>query len=63
MTFILHLGVAQFGVAVIGLLIGGVAAAPLGGWLAKRVPAKTLLLLVGTVLTITSSYGIYRAII
>ena len=62
-TFILHLGVAQFGVAVIGLLIGGVAAAPLGGWLAKRVPAKTLLLLVGTVLTITSSYGIYRAII
>ncbi|MEQ1687806.1 MAG: sulfite exporter TauE/SafE family protein [Sphingopyxis sp.] len=61
-TFVWQLGVAQFGTAVVGLLIGGVAAAPLGAVLAKRVPAKALLIMVGVVLTITSSYGIYRAI-
>jgi hypothetical protein len=61
-TFIWHLGFEHFGVAVVGLLIGGVVAAPLGAILAKRIPAKTLLLMVGVVLIITSSYGIYKAI-
>jgi uncharacterized protein len=61
-TFIWQLGIAQFGVAVVGLLIGGVAAAPLGAILAKRIPAQKLLLLVGVVLTITSSYGIWQAL-
>ena len=61
-TFIWNLGIAHFGVAVVGLLIGGVVAAPLGAILAKRIPAKTLLLMVGVVLIITSSYGIYKAI-
>jgi hypothetical protein len=48
--------------AVVGLLIGGVMAAPFGAWAAKRIPAKTLLLMVGVVLTITSTYGIYKAL-
>lgn len=61
-TFIWHLGVEQFGVAVVGLLIGGVIAAPFGAWAAKHIPAKTLLLMVGVVLTVTSAYGIYRAL-
>lgn len=61
-TFIWQLGLAQFGVAVVGLLIGGVAAAPLGAILAKRIPAQKLLLLVGVVLTITSIYGIWQAL-
>jgi uncharacterized protein len=61
-TFIYHLGIAQFGVAVVGLLIGGVIAAPLGAILAKRIAARHLMLMVGIVLTITSIYGIYRAI-
>lgn len=61
-TFIWQLGIAQFGVAVVGLLIGGVAAAPLGAILAKRIPAQKLLLLVGVVLTITSIYGIWQAL-
>lgn len=62
LSFILHLGIEQFGVAVIGLLIGGMIAAPMGAILAKRIPAKTLLLMVGIVLTITSSYGVFRAL-
>ena len=43
------------------MLIGGVAAAPLGAWAAKHFPPKTMLILVGIVLTLTSSYGVYRA--
>ena len=62
LTFIAHLGLAEFGVAVVGLLIGGVIAAPMGAVLAKRVPPKPLLIMVGVVLTITSAYGIYRAV-
>lgn len=61
-TFITHLGFEAFTVATTGLLIGGVAAAPLGAWLAKRVPARQLLIFVGIVLSITSAYGVWRAI-
>lgn len=61
-AFIWHLGIADVAGATLGLLIGGVAAAPLGAIVAKRVPAKTLLILVGIVLTLTSTYGLYRAI-
>ena len=61
-TFILTLGWEMFTVATVGLLIGGVAAAPLGAFVAKRVPARTLLILVGALLVITSAYGIYNAL-
>ncbi|MFM6853864.1 MAG: sulfite exporter TauE/SafE family protein [Sphingopyxis sp.] len=61
-ALIWRLGLEQFGVAVLGLLIGGVIAAPLGAILAKRIAAKHLLLMVGVVLTVTSVYGIYRAL-
>ena len=60
-TFLLTLGLAAFTQATLGLLIGGIVAAPFGAVLAKRVPAKTLIILVGCVLTITSAYGIYKA--
>lgn len=61
-TFIAALGLEAFTVATLGLLIGGVAAAPLGAVVAARVPAKPLLVSVGLILTITSAYGIYSAI-
>ena len=60
-AFFLTLGLSQFGQEAIGLLIGGVAAAPLGGYVAKRVNARLMLLLVGIVLTATSAFGLYRA--
>lgn len=47
---------------VLGLLAGGVVAAPLGAVLAKRVPTRTLLALVGVVLTLTSAYSVYRTL-
>ena len=60
-TFIYHLGIADVAGATLGLLIGGVMAAPLGAWAAKHFPPKTMLVLVGVVLTLTSGYGVYRA--
>jgi len=61
-TFIAALGWATFTVATLGLLIGRIVAAPLGAWLVKRIAPKPLLVLVGFLLTLTSLYGIYRAI-
>lgn len=61
-TFLVTLGLEAFTVAMTGLLIGGVLAAPFGALLAKRVPAKQLLILVGAVLTVTSAFGVVRAL-
>jgi hypothetical protein len=61
-TFIAALGWEAFTVATLGLAIGGVLAAPLGAFVAKKVPAKGLLVLVGCLLTITSIYGVYKAL-
>lgn len=60
-TFIYHLGLADLAGATLGLLIGGVMAAPIGAWAAKHMPAKQMLILVGIVLTATSSYGVWTA--
>jgi uncharacterized membrane protein YfcA len=61
-TFIYHLGIADLAGATLGLLIGGVAAAPLGAWAAKHFPPRQMLILVGAVLTATSIYGVYTAL-
>jgi uncharacterized membrane protein YfcA len=61
-TFIAALGIEAFTVATVGLLIGGVVAAPLGAIVAKRIEPDFLLTMVGVVLTLTSLYGLYRAI-
>ncbi len=56
-TFIATLGWAVFTVATVGLLIGGLVAAPIGAVVAKKVKAKVLMVFVGTVLTITGVFG------
>ena len=60
-AFIVHVGIAQVAGGTLGLLIGGVAAAPIGALAAKRIPVKPMLILVGVVLTLTSAFGIYKA--
>ena len=60
-AFIYHLGLADVAGATLGLLIGGLAAAPFGAFAAKRFAPKHMLILVGIVLTLTSAYGVYRA--
>jgi uncharacterized membrane protein YfcA len=61
-TFLVSLGWEAFTHAMVGLLIGGVLAAPLGGFAAKKIPPKALLIMVGVVLILTGAYGIWTAI-
>ena len=61
-TFIVNLGLKDFAVATVGLLIGGVFAAPFGAIMAKRIPVKVMLIMVGIVLTATSTFGFVRAV-
>lgn len=60
-SFIAHLGLAAFTVATVGLIIGGVLAAPLGAIVVKRISPRSLLLAVAVVLIATSLFAIYRA--
>jgi uncharacterized membrane protein YfcA len=48
--------------ATVGLLIGGVLAAPFGAWIAKRINPDRLLAFVGALVTMTSGYGLYRVL-
>ena len=61
-TFAASIGFSAMGVPALGLLIGGLAAAPFGGFVAARVSARWMLPLVGIVLAATSLYGLWRAL-
>jgi uncharacterized membrane protein YfcA len=52
-TFILTLGWSEFQSAA-GLIVGGVLAAPLGGFLVSRVPTRPLMVAVGLIVIATS---------
>lgn len=57
--FIFFLGV-QFWQIVIGLIIGGSIAAPIGAYLVKKINKKFLMIAVGTLIVVTSIYTIYK---
>ena len=61
-AFIANLGFEEILGPTLGLIIGGVAAAPLGAYMAKRFSPKVMLVMVGVVLTATSAFGLYRAL-
>ncbi|RVT89481.1 sulfite exporter TauE/SafE family protein [Sphingomonas crocodyli] len=61
-TFIFNLGLGAFTIAAVGLIIGGLCAAPIGALLVKRIPAKRLLALVGVILIATSVYSLWKAL-
>jgi uncharacterized membrane protein YfcA len=61
-SFIANIGFASFTKATIGILIGGILAAPFGAYLAKIIKPRTLLTLVGFVLMLTSIYSVYKAV-
>lgn len=60
-TFLLTLGVEAFTIVTVGLILGGVAAAPIGAVLAKRLRPRLLLAAVAVVLIASSVYSIVRA--
>ena len=62
-TFLFSLGLEAFTRAAIGLIIGGLLAAPIGAMLVKRVSAKWLLGLVGGVLLATSLLNLAKALL
>jgi uncharacterized protein len=49
--------------AVVGLVIGGVLAAPFGALIAKKVNPDTLLTFVGALLTLTCGFALYRVLV
>ena len=60
-AFLITLGWEAFTLATIGLIVGGVVAAPFGAILAKRLRPRLLLFAVSIVLILTSVYSIARA--
>jgi uncharacterized membrane protein YfcA len=60
-VFLYHVGVQSWQV-VLGLILGGIVAAPLGAYLAHRINKRVLFLLVGFVIILTSSLTLYKAI-
>ena len=63
LTFIVTLGLEAFSIAVGGLVIGGLLAAPLGALLVKRIKPKPLLTMVGIVLIATSLFALVKALL
>jgi len=48
--------------AILGLIVGGVAAAPLGAILIKHIPIKVMTIMVGILVIATSLFNIYKAL-
>jgi len=63
LTFIATLGLEAFSIGVVGLVIGGLLAAPLGAMLVKRIKPKPLLTMVGIVLIATSLFALAKALL
>lgn len=60
-TFIATIGWQAFTAQTLGILIGGVMAAPLGAYLVKQMPARRLMAMVGTLLIVTCGTGALAA--
>lgn len=53
-------GLAGHGLAVLGLIVGGLAAAPLAGYVVRVIPHRLLLVLVGVLISALSVYQTMR---
>lgn len=60
-TFFVTIGLSLWPI-ILGLIIGGVIAAPFAAFAAKHVPAKLLMLAVGCVVVLLSVHTLYRAL-
>jgi uncharacterized protein len=57
-TFFTLIGLTHWAI-IVGLIIGGAIAAPIAAWLSNKIPAKTIMILVGVVVIITSLKRIF----
>ncbi|MBO0933137.1 sulfite exporter TauE/SafE family protein [Fibrella aquatilis] len=53
-VFALYVGLGNYGLVILGLVLGGSIAAPIAAHLAQRLPVKTMMVLVGIVVIIVS---------
>jgi uncharacterized protein len=53
-------GLASHAWAVAGLIVGGVLAAPLAGYVTRIIPARQLMILVGVLVTALAAYQIFQ---
>lgn len=60
-SFTLMIGTGVW-ILVLGLVIGGLFAAPFAALLTKRLNTRVLFILVGTLITIVSTYNLYKAL-
>ncbi|QYJ07110.1 sulfite exporter TauE/SafE family protein [Qipengyuania flava] len=60
-SFAFHMGISHIAGPTLGLIVGGIAAAPFGAMAAKHFSPKLMLVLVGVALSATSAYGIWTA--
>jgi len=61
-TFVLALSFGQYWKIILGLLIGGAIAAPLAALLSQKLPLKTLMIVVGILISLLSIRTLYLAI-
>jgi uncharacterized membrane protein YfcA len=60
-TFFVELGASPWK-ELVALVVGGLLAAPLGGWAVKHIPARVLMVAVGCLVIALSSWQIVRAL-
>jgi uncharacterized membrane protein YfcA len=60
-TFFIELGVSPWP-ELLSLTAGGLLAAPLGGWVVKHIPARVLMVSVGSLVIALSAWQIARAL-
>jgi len=60
-TFFVELGASPWK-ELVALVVGGLLAAPLGGWAVKHIPARVLMIAVGLLVIALSSWQIARAL-
>lgn len=53
-VFALYAGLDNYGLVILGLILGGMIAAPIAARLAQKLPVKTMMILVGIVIIIVS---------
>lgn len=58
-TFLAHIDLAAYGAIVLGLVIGGAAAAPLAGWVIKVMPQRIALVLVAIVVSVQAALSVH----
>ena len=62
-TFVLTLSFGKYWQTILGLLIGGVIAAPMAAFMAKKLPSKAIMILVGVLIIVLSLRTILNAIL